>query len=377
MNIPIILSKHPKKKRRNLITSSMKIEELWLVNKIFSLILLRFSLFLLSAMISVMDRGVGEIINAINERGIMNNTIILFYSDNGGPTQGQHATKASNHPLRGQKASPWEGGCRVVACIYSPLIKSLRRVSNEFISVTDLLPTLAAAANFTIDREIDGMNQWKTISEDAPSARHELLYNIENIVGYSAIVHEGWKLLNGTENMNNAKWLGDSGRSNINVSFENYFNEMLASKASKSLPQLISQDVKVLRSESTVECELNKFSVACEPLKEPCLFNIIEDPCEQNNLATSHPLKVDFLLSKLGKHIDLLVPNVRVARDPNCDPGRFNNTWTWWQEADEHKGSNLKWRIPSTVVLCFILFAFSCMLFCKLKSKVNKTKLQV
>lgn len=260
-----------------------------------------------------------------------------------------------------------------MACIYSPLIQSLRRVSNDFIYVTDILPTLAAAANISIDRSIDGLNQWETISEGSASPRQELIYNIEDAVGYSAIVRDGWKLLNGTENLDNSGWLGDSGRNSINVSLESYVEGISQSEASKNLPQLSMEVVEVLRSDATVNCEAKNYDVTCEPLIKPCLFNIIEDPCELNNLAASSPLKVDFMLSRLAIHIDELVPTVRRLTDPNCDPKYFNNTWTWWQDdvADvaEH------WLIYLASILCVILVTFSLVFF--LKCKRNKRKINL
>lgn len=54
-----------------------------------------------AAMVHKLDQSVGEVFQALKRRGILDNTIVLFYSDNGAPTKGVFANSGSNYPLRG------------------------------------------------------------------------------------------------------------------------------------------------------------------------------------------------------------------------------------------------------------------------------------
>jgi arylsulfatase B len=52
-------------------------------------------------MISKLDESVGKVVEALKEKNILNDTIILFYSDNGAPSEGLFDNSGSNHPLKG------------------------------------------------------------------------------------------------------------------------------------------------------------------------------------------------------------------------------------------------------------------------------------
>src|SRR5581483_2715546 len=67
-----------------------------------------------AAVMSALDDAVGRVLTKVRALGQEDDTLIVFFSDNGGPT---HATTSSNGPLRGFKATTWEGGIRVPHCM--------------------------------------------------------------------------------------------------------------------------------------------------------------------------------------------------------------------------------------------------------------------
>ena len=91
-----------------------------------------------AAMVHAMDRGIGRILKALDDRGLAEDTLVLFFSDNGGV-----AGVADNRPLRGAKATVYEGGIRVPAVIRWPR-GALRggRAVDARMGYVDVYPTL-------------------------------------------------------------------------------------------------------------------------------------------------------------------------------------------------------------------------------------------
>jgi arylsulfatase I/J len=74
-----------------------------------------------------MDGKVGEVVDVLNQRGMYDNTLIFFASDNGGPIYNDGSAGANNYPLRGGKASNFEGGVRVNAFLSGGAVPTAMR----------------------------------------------------------------------------------------------------------------------------------------------------------------------------------------------------------------------------------------------------------
>lgn len=103
------------------------------------------------AMVSHMDDSVGAVVEALQKRDMLRNSIIVFSTDNGGPAEGFNINAASNWPLRGVKNTLWEGGVRGAGLLWSPLIENPRRVANQTFHIVDWLPTLFRAAGGNLE----------------------------------------------------------------------------------------------------------------------------------------------------------------------------------------------------------------------------------
>ncbi|KAH6932272.1 hypothetical protein HPB50_004145 [Hyalomma asiaticum] len=102
-----------------------------------------------AGMTDALDQSVGAVLEALEAASMLDDTIIVFSSDNGGaPYKGSpYDNMGSNWPLRGSKDTLWEGGVRGAAFVWARQLCSHRRVSQQLMHVTDWLPTLYSAAD--------------------------------------------------------------------------------------------------------------------------------------------------------------------------------------------------------------------------------------
>ena len=131
--------------------------------------------------------------------GIAENTIVLFFSDNGGAA---YATGgADNVPLRGGKGDTFEGGIRVVSVLRYPAKIQAGTRFDSIMSAMDVFPTLTAAAGVARGNtfDLDGRNLWNAIREQRHVPREDYLFFASEtpISGYFNLTafNDEWKLV--------------------------------------------------------------------------------------------------------------------------------------------------------------------------------------
>jgi arylsulfatase A-like enzyme len=191
-----------------------------------------------SAMVHCVDEQIGRIIAALAERGMLDNTLIIFSSDNGGPI----GLGATNGRLRAGKATLYEGGVRAAAFAHwAGKIKA--GAIDEPLHMVDWYPTLLRLAGAALEqkRPLDGKDIWPVLTQGRPSPHEDILLNVTPAQG--ALRLGPWKLV-------------------------------LNGKSAEDGPKkLANADVE--------------------------LFNLADDPSEKTNLAAQHPERVQNLRARL------------------------------------------------------------------------------
>ena len=129
-----------------------------------------------AAMVSRLDKYVGDVMAELKELGLDKNTIVIFTSDNG-PWLTEHENGGSAGPLKDGKGTWWEGGFRVPAICWMPG-KINPAINDEIMTSMDLYPTFLSMAGIEQpkDRVLDGVNQTGLLFEEKHSARDEVYY---------------------------------------------------------------------------------------------------------------------------------------------------------------------------------------------------------
>ncbi|MHB8970709.1 MAG: arylsulfatase B [Pirellulaceae bacterium] len=207
-----------------------------------------------AGMVSALDEAVGQIVDQLEKKGLRDNTLIVFHSDNGGPSPG---VVTSNGPLRAGKATLYEGGVRVAAFATWTGHIPPGSVVDQPLHVVDWYPTLLGLAGASLQqaKPLDGKDAWLTISAGKPTPHEEILLNATPTAG--AIRVGSWKLvINGKREHNDGRDPATGQPVGWNAEDD------------KSTSEVIE------------------------------LFDLAQDPYEKTNLADKHPEQIKELRSR-------------------------------------------------------------------------------
>lgn len=124
---------------------------------------------LFAAMLAHLDESIGTVLAQLHAQGLEENTLVIFLSDNGGPTR---ELTSGNGPLRGEKGSLLEGGIRVPFLARWPRALPAGRVFESAVSSLDIAATALAAAGVTVPSgELDGVDLVPAVKSSSPAPR--------------------------------------------------------------------------------------------------------------------------------------------------------------------------------------------------------------
>lgn len=142
--------------------------------------------------VTCMDEAIGELLKLLVEIGQEKNTLVMFMSDNGGSGNG------GNAPLSGSKSTMWEGGLRVPFIAWWPGKLPAGRITGEFLTSLELLPTISSATGAKRPEgvKLDGFDMLPVLRGDMKSPRKEMYWQRR---GDKAARVENWKWVAGTK----------------------------------------------------------------------------------------------------------------------------------------------------------------------------------
>jgi arylsulfatase A-like enzyme len=282
-------------------------------------------------MLVALDDAIGSIVSSLEANGMLENTLFVFSTDNGG----QQDAGGNNWPLRGGKFTVFEGGVKGAAFVSGRGVEHLRGTHySGLMHITDWLPSLnqgllggrgsRAAGGF-----LDGVNVWQSLLRGDPSPRSEILHQYdpsfqdkdgESFIGQAAIRVGKYKLV----------------EHQPNCSLDVYQNQRESPCASGWVPLLPSKTIPPPPNPTLVWL----FDIEVRFLPSLCLFATGDkltpplskaDPLEKQNLASKLPNVVTMLRDRLADYATLNITQQLPAEfDARSNPARFGGFWTPW-----------------------------------------------